>query len=84
MKTKILAILCFCFPALTLAQESIDRLGADAFDSVVSPFLQKHCNHCHSGSGAESGIDLSNMGQMLDSAEQASIWLKTLEQLQAG
>ena len=83
MKTQILAIVCFYFPALTLAQESIDRLGAADFDSVVSPFLQKHCLGCHSGSDSESGIDLNTVWAEIDSAEQAGIWLKTLEQLQA-
>ena len=83
MHAQLITVSLVLFPTLAFAQESIVPSGVAGFDSVVQPFFSQHCSNCHSGSDAESGIDLSILGAEIDSAEQASIWLNTLEQLQA-
>lgn len=56
----------------------------DTFESTVAPFLKKFCSDCHSGEGAEAGIDF----QKLDSSESIfaaqNDWLRVYRELEAG
>lgn len=62
-------------------QETVED---DSFESLVYPFLENFCSDCHSGEGAEAGIDLAR----LDSAESITVsaneWLRIFRALDSG
>ena len=70
-----------CTP--TFAVDPIVPDGRAGFEAVVKPFLQKHCNDCHSDDNAEGELDLTTISPEVKSAKQVDDWLKALEQLQA-
>ena len=50
----------------------------------LRPFLDKHCVECHGADTAKAGLRLDALGADFRNPEQARLWIKVLDRLEAG
>jgi hypothetical protein len=69
--------------ALLLNLSTSTAASHDSFNSVVTPFVNEHCAECHDEETTKGDVQLDNLSGAMNSAANAGIWLKVLDELQA-
>src|SRR5689334_12425540 len=57
---------------------------AAAFDSVVQPFLSKHCVACHNGRTAAGGLNVQTLNSPASLTENRDEWQKIVRRISSG
>ncbi len=60
------------------------RAGDNKFESVVQPFIKKHCVRCHGATKHEGDLRLDTLTADFDSAGQAAVWIEVMDNLNLG
>jgi hypothetical protein len=85
VSTMVLIASLWCSSDLLFAQDDKITIPSvsdkKAFDETVSPFFTKYCADCHSESGNESGVVLSDISFDLASGHDIELWNTVLRQL---
>lgn len=58
--------------------------GQDDFENSVLPFLNSYCLDCHSGDGAEGGLDLDRFSDIQSMRADLETWSHVLKRLEQG
>ena len=85
MRQLAFTLLCLVLLALPAkAEETVVPDGTEGFNTVVKPFLTKHCFDCHGSTEGEGDFNAAALPAEIRSGEDAGVWLTALTQLQAG
>ena len=72
------------FNADAVAQQfdKVESPEVNEFSERILPFVNNHCLDCHTGDGAEGGVDLSRFETEADAIEDLEVWSKVLKAVQ--
>lgn len=80
MRWFVLMVLLFLAGEVSAAES----FNPKQFDTLVSPFVKKHCVSCHNAEEVEGGLDLSAFKKADDLLAQRKPWQRVVRQLKAG
>ena len=78
------SILCASFFAATCSAQQDASLPANHFSNQIRPFLESHCNSCHSGEDAEAGIQFEEFTNTANIQTHYELWEKALRMIRDG
>ena len=76
----LVAWLCCGSHALAI---ELDTASVQGYQNVASPFLQKYCLDCHSGSEPEAGLPLDTFKDVQGAVQQRQLWDQIKENVTA-
>lgn len=86
-----LAVAIGLMPVASLRAQSAESTAPVVFEKEIAPIFIAYCNHCHKGSGAKGGLDLTSAARVMKggdagpvlvsgSAEKSVLFKKVLDQ----
>lgn len=77
--TPRIALLFIALSMAGIVRAEIVRAGDRSFDSLVKPFLQKHCVGCHGADAQEGDVSLDKLSGV--DADNSELWKRVWEQV---
>ncbi len=79
----LLLFFCLTLSSLTLGEEPLTPIAADAFSRQIAPLLKQHCFGCHGAEAQEGGVSYHELNDE-NALRQRPLWKRALARVQLG